>query len=58
MNVIEYKSYTRTVEFSAKNNILYGKITGINSLVIFATSHNMTLNATIEQALQKFVSNH
>lgn len=111
MNVMEYKGYTGTVEFSAENNVLFGKVTGINGLVsyegesvselredfesavddylemceengtepqkcykgsfnvrispelhrslaVFATSHNMTLNATVEQALQKFVSNH
>ncbi len=111
MNVMEYKGYTGTVEFSAENNILFGKVTGISGLVsyegesvselrrdfeeavddylemcaengtepqkcykgsfnirispelhrrlaTFATSHNMTLNATVEQALQKFVSDH
>lgn len=111
MNVMEYKGYTGTVEFSAENNILFGKVMGITGLVsyegesvaelrkdfeeavddylemcaekgiepqkcykgsfnirispelhrtlaMFATSHNMTLNATVEQALQKFVSDH
>lgn len=107
-NVMEYKGYIGTVEFSAENNILFGKVIGINGLVsyegesvsqlradfeesvddyiemctekgiepqkcykgsfnvrispelhhtlaVFATSHNMTLNATVEQAIQKFV---
>ena len=109
-NVMEYKGYTGTVEFSAEDNILFGKVIGINGLVsykgesvaqlredfeaavddylemcaekgvepqksykgsfnirispelhrtlaVFASSHDMTLNATVEQALQKFVSN-
>lgn len=111
MNVMEYKGYTGTVEFSAENNILFGKVTGINGLVsyegksvselredfesavddylemcrengvepqkcykgsfnvrispelhrslaVFATSHNMTLNAAVEQALKNFVSSN
>ena len=110
-NVMEYKGYIGTVEFSAENNILFGKVIGINGLVsyegesvsqlradfeesvddyiemctekgiepqkcykgslsvrispelhrtlaVFATSHDMSLNATVEQAIQKFVSGY
>lgn len=109
-NVLEYKGYTGSVEFSSENNILFGKVIGINglisyegesvaelredfeaavddyleickeknvkpqkvykgtfnirispelhrSLAVFAAAHNMTLNSTVEQALQNFVAN-
>ena len=109
-NVLEYKGYIGTVEFSAKDNVLFGKVLGVNglvsyegesipelrtdfenavddyiascedmgfepqrsykgsfnvrispqlhkSLVLFATTHNTTLNATVERALEEFISN-
>lgn len=109
MNVMEYKGYTGTVEYSSEDNILFGKVAGVNGLVSyegesvselrrdfeeavddylemcaengtepqkvykgnfnvrispelhrtladFATSHNMTLNATVEKAIREFVS--
>ena len=110
-NVLEYKGYIGTVEFSAADNILFGKVIGINGLVsyegnsistlrkdfeaavdnclemceekgiepqkcykgsfnirispelhrtiaIIAASHNKTLNATVEEALQDYAANH
>ena len=109
-NVMEYKGYVGTVEFSAEDNILFGKVIGINGLVsyegdsirtlredfkaavddylemceakgiepqkcykgnfnvrispelhrslaLLAASHNTTLNATVEEALRKYVAN-
>lgn len=108
-NVLEYKGYIGTVEFSAKDNILFGKVLGVNGLVsyegdsitelrtdfenavddyvasceelgiepeksykgsfnvrispqlhkalaVFAVTHNITLNATVEKALEDFIS--
>jgi len=108
-NVLEYKGFIGTVEFSAKDNVLFGKVLGVNglvsyegesiaelrndfenavddyiseceekgieqqrsykgsfnvrispqlhqSLVLFATTHNITLNATVEKALEEFIS--
>lgn len=108
-NVLEYKGYFGTVEFSAKDNILLGKVLGVNGLVsyegdsitelrtdfenavddyvasceelgiepeksykgsfnvrispqlhkalaVFAVTHNITLNATVEKALEDFIS--
>lgn len=110
-NVLEYKGYIGTVEFFAADNILFGKVIGINGLVsyegnsistlrkdfeaavdnylemceekgiepqkcykgsfnirispelhrtiaIIAASHNKTLNATVEEALQDYAANH
>lgn len=107
-NVLEYKGYTGTVEFSAEDNILFGKVIGIDglisyegesisslredfetaiddylemcaekgiepqkvykgtfnvrispelhrSLAVYAASHNMTLNSTVEQAIMNYV---
>lgn len=109
-NVLEYKGFTGTVEYSAKDSILFGKVLGVNGLVsyegdsitelkadfenavddylasceemgiepqrsykgnfnvrvspqlhkalsLFAVTHNITLNATVEKALEEFISN-
>lgn len=72
MNVMEYKGYTGTVEFSAENNILFGKVTGINGLVSYEGESVSELCKDFESAVddylemckengiepQKFVSNH
>lgn len=108
-DTLEYKGYIGTVEFSAADNILFGKVIGVNglisyegesvaalredfeaavedylamcreqgispqksykgsfnvrispelhrSLAVFASSHNMTLNAAVEEALLEFSS--
>ena len=110
-NVLEYKGYIGTVEFSAKDNILFGKVLGVNGLVsyegesiaelrtdfenavddyiivcdvmrvepqksykgsfnvrvspqlhqalaLFAATHNISLNATVEKALEEFISSN
>lgn len=107
-NTLEYKGYFGTVEYSSKDNVLFGKVIGVKSLisyegdsiqsltedfqgavddylemclkkniepekaykgsfnvrispelhkklVMFAYSHHKTLNATVEEALEKFV---
>lgn len=109
VNVLEYKGFTGTVEYSAKDSILFGKVLGVNGLVsyegesitelkadfenavedylasceemgiepqrsykgnfnvrvspqlhkalaLFAVTHNSTLNATVEKALEEFIS--
>jgi predicted HicB family RNase H-like nuclease len=109
-NTLEYKGYFGTVEYSSKDNVLFGKVIGVKSLisyegdsiqsltedfqgavddylemclekniepekaykgsfnvrispelhknlVMFAYSHHKTLNATVEEALEKFVQN-
>jgi len=46
---LNYKNYIGSVEFSAEDNILYGKILGINDLVSYeGTSMQELENAFIE----------
>lgn len=108
-NAMEYKGYYGTVEFSPADNILFGKIIGINSLIsyegtsvdelredfigavddylelceangiepdkkykgtfnvrispelhknlaIYSASHNQSLNASVEEAIENYIS--
>lgn len=34
-NIMEYKGYTGSVEFSEKDGVFYGKVQGIRSLVSY-----------------------
>ena len=34
-NYLEYKGYTGTVEYSAEDNCLFGKVLGIRSLILY-----------------------
>ena len=108
-NLLEYKDFMGTVEYSAADKVLYGKVIGINGLIsyegksieelqtdfeeavddylemckeqnvepqktykgtfnvrispalhkdlaMYAVSHNKTLNATVEEAISRYVN--
>ena len=38
-NLLEYKDYLGTVEYSSSDKVLYGKVIGINGLVSYAVSY-------------------
>ena len=46
-NVLEYKSYTGSVEFSANDQVFFGKITGIRDVVTFEAD-------TVKKLIQAF----
>jgi predicted HicB family RNase H-like nuclease len=47
MNIIEYKGYLGTVEFSSEDMVFHGKIHGINDLVTFEAT-------TVERLISAF----
>lgn len=53
-NVLEYKGYYTKVEYSAEDNVLYGKIEGIRDLVNFECD---TLDG-VESAFQAAVDDY
>ena len=46
-NVLEYKSYTGSVEFSAEDEVFFGKIIGIKDVVTFEAS-------TVKKLIREF----
>ena len=46
-NVLEYKGYTGSVEFSANDQVFFGKITGIRDVVTFEAD-------TVKKLIQAF----
>jgi len=43
-NVLKYKEYIGTVNFSADDNVFFGKLEGINDLITFEGSSVQELN--------------
>lgn len=43
-NLLEYKGYYGTVEYSAADNVLFGKVIGVNSLISYEGKTIESLN--------------
>jgi predicted HicB family RNase H-like nuclease len=54
-NYLEYKGYTGTVEFSAEDNCLFGKIIGINDLINFEAQDVIGLKKSFEEAVNDYL---
>lgn len=54
-NVLEYKGYYGTVEFSATDKILYGKVIGVNSLISFEGDSVQSLKEDFEGAVDDYL---
>lgn len=54
-NFMEYKDYFGTVEYSAEDNILYGKVIGINGLISYEGDSIQTLKADFEEAVDDYL---
>ena len=54
-NVLEYKGYMGTVEYSAKDNILYGRVIGINGLISYEGESVSDLKADFEEAVDDYL---
>lgn len=54
-NAMEYKGYFGTVEYSASDNILFGKVIGINSLISYEGSSLEELKSDFEGAVDDYL---
>ena len=54
-NVLEYKGYTGTVEFSAEDNILFGKVIGIDGLISYEGESVSSLKEDFEAAVDDYL---
>jgi len=54
-NLLEYKGYYGTVEFSAADNILFGKVLGINGLISFEGNSIKNLKNDFEGAINDYL---
>lgn len=54
-NVLEYKGYYGTVEFSSTDKILFGKVIGVNSLISYEGESVQSLREDFEGAVEDYL---
>lgn len=55
-NVMEYKGYYGTVDFSAADKVLFGKVIGVNSLISFEGDSIESLRKDFEGAVDDYLA--
>lgn len=55
-NVMEYKSYQGTVEYSPEDDILFGKVLGIRSLISYHGQSVKELRKDFESAVDEYLA--
>lgn len=54
-NLLRYKSYTASINFSTADDVFYGKILGISDLVSFEGLSIKELKSTIKEAVDDYL---
>ncbi len=54
-NMLEYKGYYGTVDFSISDNILFGKIVGVQSLISYEGDSIQSLQEDFRQAIDDYL---
>ena len=54
-NLLEYKDYLGTVEYSASDKLLYGQVLGINGLVSYEGKSIESLQSDFEEAVDDYL---
>ena len=54
-DVLRYKEFLGTVHFNSKDNVFYGKVEGINSLVSFEGKSVEELKTAFEKSVDDYV---
>ncbi|MDR3120035.1 MAG: type II toxin-antitoxin system HicB family antitoxin [Clostridiales bacterium] len=55
INVLEYKGYFGTVEYSANDDVLFGKVMGVDSLISFEGDSLKGLREDFENAIDDYL---
>ena len=54
-NYLEYKGYLGTVEFSADDKVFFGKVQGINDLILFEEKSVSELENSFIESVQDYL---
>ena len=54
-NILEYKGYCGTVEFSSSDEVLFGKVLGINGLISYEGESVQALKEDFESAVDDYL---
>lgn len=58
MKYLEYKSYTGSIEYIPKDNLLYGKVLGINRLISYEGETGKLLEQDFKEAIDSYLADH
>jgi predicted HicB family RNase H-like nuclease len=56
MKYLEYKSYTGSIEYSPEDNLLYGKVLGINGLISYEGETGKLLEEDFKEAIDSYLT--
>jgi len=54
-NILEYKGYSTRVEFSQEDNVLFGKVEGINDLILFESNKADEIEMNFHEAVDEYL---
>lgn len=54
-NIIEYKGYMGSVEFSSEDGVFYGKVLGLNDLITFEGESVRELTAAFKDSIEDYL---
>ncbi len=54
-NVLEYKGYSGTVEFSAEDEVFFGRINGIRDVITFEADSVSKLKKAFKEAVEDYI---
>lgn len=55
MNTLEYKDFIATIQFSDEDNLLYGKLEGVNDLITFQGDNVKDLREAFIEAVEDYL---
>lgn len=55
MKYLSYKDYTGSIEYSAEDNLLYGKVLGIQSLISYEGETGKSLEQDFKEAISLYL---
>lgn len=56
MNQLEYKGFFGTIEYSAEDKVLFGKVLGINSLLSYEGDTGAALDKDFQQVIDEYLA--
>ena len=55
IDLLKYKDYTASINYSAEDEVFFGKITGINDLITFEGTSVTELKAAFKDAIEDYL---
>ncbi len=56
MKNLEYKGYTGSIEYNKKDDLLYGKVLGINGLISYEGKTGKDLESDFKEAIENYLA--